>query len=416
MQYIQPGSNKRVVFLSARQSTIYLRNQVLDIMHDAGIENVTDINVGAISALIAHWIVEINGLDWRAEHEIVNAIVVEFMPFIGATVDRIARDLLSRAPIRETRTAMLSVRHIINDNCAHQGTRRCVAARSQSPAVDVGTLCDAREIVTFSTLFDVGSFSVTCGGRQEFVTTEANIPYAMWRPEVAQMLLGALSEHTDFLLPIDDNGPEFHSALIVKCGAQFSRPEDVARVIAEDARDLCIAGRFVWSPFPIIIAYRGISSTPIYDGTGDWACQYTHFYDASHLVVSRSTSQTRKVASRVIAAWVNLVVGLRKHACEVANIASAEALRAYAEVSAKHWGDLGMIIDAAREPDIIMITSDKMAQVLCMQFGANCANCAQGGVDVRSADIMIPRTSDDVQIANYENTADIFSTISGMFP
>lgn len=142
---------------------------------------------------------------------------------------------------------------------------------------------------------------------------------------------------------------------------------------------------------------------------------FGHYLDHDHILY-RSWAQSAKNTEFIAKAWLKTY----QNGCQlgaddsrimqkpsITDLMSADAnhraylLRVYVELSAKHWGDLGLILDALIYKDLYVVTIDRPMIMLCCSFGA--AHYDPPPTENAQGTVCIPNDRARIVIAKFVN-------------
>jgi hypothetical protein len=136
--------------------------------------------------------------------------------------------------------------------------------------------------------------------------------------------------------------------------------------------------------FNVVLAYRGYISSPLKNNT--YLCFTHRIRDNEHLTRGYSPSN----------AMLNVLRPNIRHIIREGGL--SDVLYAYTELVAKHWGDLGLILDVIGT-NLYIVTNDNIVKILTATWGGN----------IIIGDIMCTsRGVDDIAVTYENNTGSLF--------
>ena len=413
MQFIEniagAGSNKRIVYLrgtndSGSAPIDYICAQVLDFMHDAKIDGASSAHVNLIVGMIVHWICALNQLDLATKARLCDIVTARIMILNARATDARSQGVVGRelhivdvkraianitreygasstststnstSSTTDTPLSSVSMARTIVDSCGAQGRTRVIE-------------CDtSRAILTWSVMYDGGASDAYCKdargrciGLEPMEGLRATARAIDMPPRIMDRLsifsLSLCANHRD-------------SRELATTSYDMAIVANLRDLIGYDSTCASI-NRL------IVLATRGCGlvapdavganmSVSREQSIGFFAMQS---FPGETVIIARSppANETERIIARIIAR-------IRAHSREHGPIRAfdvvtpqneREMMYAYCILVAKHWGDLGLVIDA-RVRDAIIFTSD----------GVVCACCAILGITSILDGAQIIRASD----------------------
>lgn len=354
----------KVTWLQDCDALAYMRFQILDTLHDTFHDQqrheVDAVEVNALVTLYVYWLCEVNRLTAREGEEIARRVISTFDAqkkidpvYEFAAVTHVAQ-------LYQTHREMVDADMYVIDSCINK---------------DLCKFKSANALPTWSTLYDQGAFGSTCATPPRSVNTMVRIRDR----HVIYPTIPHMSVFREVAEKRDANLPFTYMRIPVCMG--------VERPIAGN-HSLAIASAFELEPGvykPIILAYRGfVQRVEDHSPCGIFA----HYLDHNRFV-QRGWGQSAKNVESIVKAWLRLYArdgcplsaGSRHHSPWIVNmptvtqLLSAEPeyrdyfLRIYVEISAKHWGDLGLALDALMM-GVFVLTTDHPLIMFCSILGA----------------------------------------------
>lgn len=355
------GTDKKVIELNPSVTLEYLKFHLLDIMHDTGASIVDVISLQALAALYATWLANVNPRAEPYRDIIYHLLMDNTKDIIGSRLTDIAQRIIRGLPnVTDDTPARKTV---LIDSCPQNAY-----------------FCDDKKhfaIATWSTLYDRGSYAQTCGQYQRLQYVRADkIPVV---PNVRP--------RTNFIAPISEDTSQFTDFSIATC-TNLRKPleQQVYDHVIIGTINIPSSGPQVPAiPLRIVLAYRGTSislvetrENPQSPPVTNPICKF-HTRVSRNLVVARSCAQSAKTTRAIVSAWIAYCQDNAQFfptsappelPLLVAGRVRDAALRAYTELSAKHWGDLGLVLDALGVPSRYVATDDHFMAAICSIFGA----------------------------------------------
>lgn len=342
----------KTLHLDLNKTWQFMQLSILDAIHDSG-SNATEPIVRALTGLYVHWL-ECNNPSLRPYASGIYERLVSDLAIYHGDEKAIAERFMSQPQNKVMITTVLNP----------AGWQYVLDNRFLPMPPAPGTVA----AVVWSTFYDKSSFNITCGG------TEPKYAQALNAPEVIPDTpttpgTAPISAANDFMAPIKKYAPTYTLRVPALC-TTVSKCES-------EPYDSSIKGVFratqPGSPpiyYQITLAYRALMVVPAPPGV-IWKCACTFAHrTCDGVAIQRGFAPLAKAIGEIIRAWVAFCA--QRNALEVARSVSLAALRAQVEISAKLWGDLGMVVDASCGSQMCVSSDDKMMRVFCLQLNANC--------------------------------------------
>lgn len=335
---VSRGSNKRVVRLDAAGTINYICYQIIDMLHDSSLQFVSIAEISAIANLYVDWICVVNDCwnQWDRIFEWISTHISNiFNPSISVS-NNVKMILESRKD------------KVISESGALAPADSSVIVDSCPPSVMYCVKGSERVISTWSTMYDNGSFSKTCGTASEVLLENRDVEF---RPRY----------------PIRDEAKGIVRELV-----RSPEPRQYFRVFncasapftTNVPYDLAVIGVLPSNPsINIVLAFRALHLVPL--AIGGVACVFGLQSDFG-TTTAFGSAQKQKTCAAIFRQLVHSAV-LR--IMDVPNSMDV-IMRTYTELSSKHWGDLGLVIEASRDTKRCVTTEDHVLALLCSCLGA----------------------------------------------
>jgi len=289
----------------------------------------------------------------------------------------IIKDVASELRQQRTRSAVLT-----------QDTQHCPDAIVDSCRVPSCAIYeDQGSFLTWSVVYDSGALLQLCrdGKITAYDLMNQGEPLAASEPQLSGALLDAIrgcsASHT-----------RFRSST---CATGKKPMRDDLPVYDQE-----IVGQFLFGVTwqPVILAHRAQLNKKL---GSDTVCAFGIQEDLGRSIAVGS-APTRKMILPVYNEWINICRA--KRFTEINQLVPYHkiVMRTYCELVARHWGDLGMVIDASCLNRRCIITHDQMMSTICAVLNAKCA------ID----DVIIYPNAVSVERIELVNTGSIFSSQS----
>lgn len=349
-----PGSNKKIVILDAPTTVKYLIAQLLDFQHDA--PNNIQPAYNDLVKLIAVWIHTNN---YALRNWDINAFVAMMGKLLSATPYKI-RDLVNNAGGLDQLFAdnMFTIADIDTD----------ISAIIDQCGCDIAAIVCSNKgkfaTITPAIVYDQGAFAI-CGERQ--VKTDG----PSFKLQNDQLDLSRIQDGS-WRIPYFSqnvfNNYSFDEKVIRMCSAVSPYSCDKLRLTGmSSVFDHCLAG---YLPDPtgklqrVILAYRGTTQVNYFNKSTNTNESYLSFSGK----INDQIAPIRRGYSPSPDMLYKLHINL-KTLCNSGN--NIDLLLAYNELMAKHWGDLGLILDAIGT-NMYVVSNDNTIKYLSAVLQSNC--------------------------------------------
>jgi hypothetical protein len=418
-----PARWRNVIYLSERRSLEYICIQILDILHDAYDTNerhamITEDKIKATLALYTNWIVNVSGISQyetaiSIEQKITHVVWEMLKPFNNQLVS-----VAIAAFLRNIKTENVRITdHVINDNCQRMRDNKRIICK----------YCNLKPLLTPSILYDQGSLDTNCAYGQVVENIIPNIPSRNSSENLKKAEIDLLNIF-NFRAQINDDDSVYRVATIATCAEHIEHGEEDD--VDVNTYDMALVGQIDISVnfgekllMNCILAYRG-TDTEIYteNNTEYTICTFTFIFDRDR-TITRAYNSARKINNSIITNWVNLCNSQPISPCELTKIYSYDTLRVYAELSSKHWGDLGLAFDGKFYPmnhPVTVITEDYMLQLICATFGVPyvyCRNKTMQDDDYAIQSIIHPSdvATDIIYVSSYTDISNTCPNFPSMY-
>ena len=336
------------IVFSAQRTARFICMLILDTLHDTAPQSaITEQGVRALVSLYLGWVIAINfpfpsARDKGLIIALRDAVLNRFGGMVGHAPGAIAGQILSNIKRQAARQQLDMLTHAIIDNA-------CGDSR------DAPTFCErARQvkIATYSTLYDRGAYRASC--RPQLVAA-----FDGPEPDQQTRAYRTPAARAGVLRDVDDNDVTFRTFSVAACdGMQAREPEDIIifGTVADDRG----------AEHLIILACRGARPARHPHHARPFI-RFVHRAGDGYNIV-RGYSQSQSVARDIARRWMRYYDAKRPSIMDIAHDQAAQ--RAQVELSAKNWGDLGMVADAKRIRGTFIATNDNMMKIFCAEIGA----------------------------------------------
>lgn len=397
MQFIEniigSGSDKKIVRLAGANAPIdYLCAQALDIMHDAKIDGASMQHIALVVGLIVHWICAHNNLDLETKARLCDRVVRRLQILGGGRILDVKRAV---ANITQEYISVVHARHATMTIMSHDDLARIIVdscgTHANAGAATRVVGCDtSRAILTWSVMYDGGANEAYCKdarGRCIGLAPMDGLREVARATEMSQKIMDRLSLFSLSVCANHRNSSDLATNAYDMC-------------IVANLSDLIGAPIMDGANYQVVLASRGCgltttervgASTSVPRASiGFFALQS---FPGETIIIARSppASETARIVSSFVnIAHTNIPIALATRAYGVVTPQNERAMmRAYSMLVAKHWGDLGLVIDA-RCANAVVFTSDGVVCACCAMLGVT---SILDGTMIRASPNVPPRHS-----------------------